>query len=202
VTWRPATRCALLVVALAVLVGGCTDSDASTPDTGKQPTPSTQAASSYAVPECPRLTRQQPVADGLPALRLPCLGGGPAVRLSDLRGTPMVLNVWAAWCPNCDREMPLFGDAMARAGDKVRFFGIHYMADEKYGERSAADFGVPFPSVHDGDGDKVVRALRTTAPPQTLFVTADGKVAGREIGEITSQQELDDLIDRYLGVQL
>ena len=124
------------------------------------------------------------------------------MRLSDLRGTPMVLNVWAAWCINCDREMPLFVDAMARAGEKVRFFGVHYKADEKYGERSAADFGVPFPSVHDEDGDKVVLALRATAPPQTLFVTADGKVAGREVGEITSQEQLDGLIDRYLGVRL
>jgi len=199
VTRPSAVRAALLVAALAVLVGGCTESEASAPQADR---PSTRATSSYAVPECPRLTRQQPVADGLPALRLPCLGGGPAVRLSDLRGTPMVLNVWAAWCVNCDREMPLFRDAMARAGAKVRFFGIHYMADEKYGERSAADFGVQFPSVHDEDGDKVVKALRTTAPPQTLFVTADGKVAGRMVGEITSQEQLDDLIDRYLGVRL
>ena len=191
------------MVVLSVLAGGCTDSEASSPDADRQPTPSTQASSSYAVPECPRLPRQQPVADGLPALRLPCLGGGPAVRLSDLRGTPMVLNVWAAWCTNCDREMPLFGDAMARAGAKVRFFGVHYKAAEKYGERSAADFGVPFPSVHDEDGDKVTRAFRPLAgPPQTFFVTADGTVAGRKVGEIESQEQLDGLIDRYLGVRL
>lgn len=198
---RPsAVRSALLVAVLAALVGGCTESEASAPDAGRQ---STQAASSYALPECPKLPGKQPVADGLPALRLPCLGGGPAVRLSDLRGTPMVLNVWAAWCTICNEEMPLFGDAMARAGAKVRFFGIHYNAVEAYGERSAADFGVPFPSVHDEDGDKVKRALRPLAgPPQTLFVTADGKVVGREIGEITSQEKLDDLIDQYLGVRL
>jgi cytochrome c biogenesis protein CcmG/thiol:disulfide interchange protein DsbE len=190
-------RAALLVAALALLAGGCSDSEASTPDLATSPT-----ASSYALPECPELPRQEPVPDGLPALRLPCLGGGPAVRLSDLRGTPMVLNVWAAWCVNCDREMPLFGDAMARAGTKVRFFGVHYKAAEKYGEQSAADFGVPFPSVHDEDGDKVARALRATAPPQTLFVSADGKVMGREVGEITSQAELDGLVRRYLGVRL
>jgi cytochrome c biogenesis protein CcmG/thiol:disulfide interchange protein DsbE len=114
----------------------------------------------------------------------------------------MVLNVWAAWCVNCDREMPLFSDAVARAGDRVRFFGIHYKAPEAYGVRSAADFGVAFPSVHDEDGDRVVSALRAAAPPQTLFVSADGKVMGREVGEITSQVELDGLIQRYLGVRL
>jgi hypothetical protein len=99
--------------------------------------------------------------------------------------------------------MPLFGDAMARAGTKVRFFGIHYKAAEKYGEQSAADFGVPFASVHDEDGDKVTRAFRPLAgPPQTLFVSADGKVMGRKAGEIESQEQLDALIDRYLGVRL
>lgn len=190
-------RAALLVVALAVLTAGCSDSEASTPEVDRQP------AASYTLPPCPELPRQDPVPDGLPALRLPCLGGGPAVRLSDLRGKPMVLNVWAAWCTNCDREMPLFSDAVARAGDRVRFFGIHYKAPNAYGVRSAADFGVPFPSVHDEDGDKVSRALRPLAgPPQTLFVTADGKIAGREPGEITSQAQLDRLVRRYLGVRL
>ena len=67
---------------------------------------------------------------------------------------------------------------------------------------ASTDFGVPFPSVHDEDGDLVVKELRAFAPPQTFFVTADGRVAGREIGEITSQGELDRLIARYLGVEL
>ena len=33
--------------------------------------------------------------------------------------------------------------------------------------------------------------LRATAPPQTLFVTADGRIAGHKVGEIKSQDELD-----------
>ena len=84
---------------------------------------------------CPRLDRAQPRDDGLPDLELPCLEDGPAVNLADLRGTPTVLNVWAAWCTNCDREMPLFADAMDRAGDRVRFFGVHYKATRDAGPR-------------------------------------------------------------------
>jgi len=151
---------------------------------------------------CPDLERVAPRAGGLPDLELPCLGDGPAVRLSDLRGVPTVVNVWAAWCTNCDREMPLFADAVERAGDDVRFFGIHYKATREQGLQSEADFGVPFPSAHDEDGDLVVAAIRAYAPPQTFFVTADGRLAGRRIGEITSQRELDRLVQRYLGVTL
>lgn len=187
---------------LLALVAGCASHAQPAAGGGTMPMDRAQPSSSYALPSCPKLPHRAAVEGGLPDLTLPCLGGGRSVDLADLRGTPMVLNVWAAWCTNCDREMPLFAAAMAQAGDRVRFFGIHYKAPEKYGEQSAADFGVPFPSVHDEDGDKVVRALRATAPPQTLFVTADGRIAGREVGEIGSQQELDRLVERYLGVAL
>jgi cytochrome c biogenesis protein CcmG, thiol:disulfide interchange protein DsbE len=187
-------------LALLGLLAGCT-ADAAQPKR-QGAAHGTASPAAYVLPECPRLPAAKPVDGGLPDLTLPCLGGGRSVDLAALRGTPMVLNVWAAWCANCDREMPLFAAAMAQAGDRVRFFGIHYKAAERYGEQSAADFGVPFPSVHDEDGDQVARALRATAPPQTLFVTADGRIAGREVGEIRSQQELDRLVERYLGVAL
>jgi thiol-disulfide isomerase/thioredoxin len=167
-----------------------------------QPSAATGSVDVDALPPCPKLPRATPRPDGLPDAALDCLGAGPKVRLSDLRGTPMVLNVWAAWCPNCDREMPLMADVQRKAGAKLRFFGVHYKAARDYGLRSAADFGVTFPSVHDEDGDLIARELKAYAPPQTFFVTADGRIAGRKIGEIQSAKELDALIEQYLGVQV
>lgn len=164
--------------------------------------PGTATATAAGVGPCPRLAPAEPRAGGLADLRLPCLGAGPAVRLSDLRGVPTVLNVWAAWCPNCADEMPLFAAAMRRAGGDLRFLGVHYKATREQGLQAQADFGAPFPSVHDEDGDLVVARLGAYAPPQTFFVTADGRVAGRKIGEISSQQELTRLVRRYLGVDL
>jgi len=191
------------LVAAAVLLVGC-GSDAPPPATmaSDQPSTATSSLDVDALPPCPELPRATPRADGLPDVALDCLGAGPAVRLSDLRGTPMVLNVWAAWCTNCDREMPLLADAQREAGSRLRFFGVHYKAARDYGMRSAADFGVTFPSVQDEDGDLIVRELQAFAPPQTFFVTADGRIAGRKIGEIQSAKELDALIDQYLGVQV
>ena len=87
----------------------------------------------------------------------------------------------------------------------MRFFGVHYKAAREVRRAVRdADFGVPFPSVHD-DGRRPDRAiaLRTTAPPQTLFVTPPtARVAGRKVGEIRSAGQLDQLVRRYLGVRL
>ena len=191
-------------VVAALLLSGCTGSGESS--SGADPAGSGSAQpvgrTSSADRTCPRLEPATARPDGLPDLELPCLEDGSAVNLKDLRGTPTVLNVWAAWCTNCDREMPLFAAAMDKAGARLRFFGVHYKATRAQGRASEDDFGVPFPSVHDADGDRTALALKATAPPQTFFVAADGKVVGHKVGEITSQAELDELIERYLGVQL
>jgi thiol-disulfide isomerase/thioredoxin len=194
---------AAAVAATALLLAGCgSATPQSAAKASDRPSTATGSLDLGALPPCPELPRATPRPDGLPDVALACLGAGPAVRLSDLRGTPMVLNVWAAWCTNCDREMPLLADAQRKAGPKLRFFGVHYKAPRDYGLRSAVDFGVSFPSVHDEDGDVIVRDLKAYAPPQTFFVTADGRIAGHKIGEIRSAQELAALIKTNLGVTL
>jgi cytochrome c biogenesis protein CcmG, thiol:disulfide interchange protein DsbE len=188
-----------LTAAVLLLVGCGSDTPPPTAMAPDRPSTTTGSLDVDALPACPDLPRAEPRPDGLPDTALDCLGSGPAVRLSDLRGTPMVLNIWAAWCQNCDREMPLLAEAQHKAGTKLRFFGVHYKAPRDYGLRSAADFGVTFPSVHDEDGDLIARELQAFAPPQTFFVTADGRIAGRKIGEIRSAKELAALIKTHLG---
>ena len=198
---RASAAVAALSLLAAVSLSGCSGSGDEVADPPETPQ-SSAAGRTSSDRTCPQLDRAQPRQDGLPDLELPCLEDGPAVNLADLRGTPTVLNVWAAWCTNCDREMPLFADAMDRAGQRLRFFGVHYKATREQGLASEDDFGVPFPSAHDGDGDLTVARLGAYAPPQTFFVAADGEVVGRKVGEITSQDELDGLVEKYLGVQL
>jgi cytochrome c biogenesis protein CcmG/thiol:disulfide interchange protein DsbE len=155
-----------------------------------------------AVPPCPATRHVAPRAGGLPALTLKCLGEGPSVRLSDLRGTPMVLNIWAAWCSNCADEAPLFTALHAKAGDKLRFFGIHYQANRGFGLAAARDFDMFFPSVQDADGAATIKAFKAPAPPETWFVTADGRVAYRLRGVLTSQGQLDSYVATYLRVHV
>jgi thiol-disulfide isomerase/thioredoxin len=200
-----------LVAAVALVLAGCTASSggdaapassgpaASTP-TGGSAASDRAGGSAYRIPPCPALPHAVP--SDLPDLTLPCLGPGGAVNLADLRGKPTVLNIWAAWCPPCSKEMPVLGAGMRAAGDRVRFFGIQYKAPVGYAKQSAADFGLTFPSLQDTDGDRTVAALHALAPPQTFFYRADGTLAGRHPGQITSPAELRSLVHQYLGVQL
>jgi thiol-disulfide isomerase/thioredoxin len=201
---RAAALVALLSFCALVLLSGCGMGSAM----GNASPASSRTAAAHvdldisAVPPCPATKHVAPRAGGLPALTLRCLGAGPPVRLSDLRGTPMVLNIWAAWCSNCADEAPLFTALHARAGDRLRFFGIHYQAGRGFGLSAARDFHMFFASVHDADGAATIKALKAPAPPETWFVNADGRVAYRHRGVLTSQGQLDSFVATYLGVHV
>ncbi|WP_320177659.1 TlpA disulfide reductase family protein [Roseovarius pacificus] len=45
----------------------------------------------------------------LPQTAFPTMAGG-TVQLDRRNGTPLVLNLWASWCPPCRREMPMMMD--------------------------------------------------------------------------------------------
>lgn len=169
----------------------------------EQPDPDVSAALAAAdLPPCPDSDPAvAPVAGGLPDVTLPCLGVGPDVRLAGLRGTPLVLNVWASWCPPCVAEMPMLADAARRAGDRIRFLGVDLLDDRTAALLASADLGVPYPSAIDRDG--VLRsALGFPGPPLTLFVTADGEVVGRYLGQIPDEAALDAAVEEHFGITL
>jgi thiol-disulfide isomerase/thioredoxin len=166
------------------------------------PSPALSSEGTAAVLPCPALPSAAPVPGGLPALRLPCLGAGPAVDLAALRGVPTVVNVWAAWCVNCSREMPLLDAAAKQAGDRVRFLGVHAFADAPEGRDAAMRFPVRFPSLQDSGPRDVRSTLGVAGPPYTFFVRADGTLAYTKIGEIRNAAELARLLQTHLGVAL
>lgn len=140
--------------------------------------------------------------DGLPDLTLECLGGDSEVRLAGLRGTPMVLNVWAQWCGPCRAEAPYLAEVHQRAGDKVRLLGIDY-ADPRpdAAVEMAGQLGWTYPHVTDPHKQTAL-SLRVIGPPHTVFVDAEGRIVYRHAGQLTSTEQLVELIRTHLGVSL
>ncbi|WP_425308010.1 TlpA disulfide reductase family protein [Ammonicoccus fulvus] len=155
------------------------------------------------IADCPTSDADVPArADGLPDLTLDCLGADSRVRLAGLRGQPLVINVWAQWCGPCRAEAPFLTEAATRAGDRVGFLGIDY--DDPKPELAvefAQQAGWRYPQLVDPD-KSIGPDLRIIGPPQTILVDADGRIAYRHPGQVTSTDQLLELIDKHLGVAL
>jgi thiol-disulfide isomerase/thioredoxin len=65
-----------------------------------------------------------PVGATAPDLKLETLDGKPANLSAYLGKVPMMIEVWAAWCENCEALAPRILAAKKKYGDQVRFIGL------------------------------------------------------------------------------
>ena len=145
-----------------------------------------------------------PVDGGLPAVTLPCLGGGPEVDLSRLRG-PLVVNLWQSTCGPCREEMPILQDFHERYGDRVAVLGIDYQDVQAVAAMELVrETGVTYPLLADPqsalDGAEPFPRLR--GMPFLALVDEEGRVVHRQFVALQSRQQLLDLVDEHLGLHL
>jgi cytochrome oxidase Cu insertion factor (SCO1/SenC/PrrC family)/thiol-disulfide isomerase/thioredoxin len=128
------------------------------------------------------------------------IGSEPALkaRIHSLRGYPIVLNVWASWCPPCRAEFGLLAAASEQYGRQVAFLG----ADTNDSSGDAAAFlrthHVSYPSYSTTSRDIqqiVPGGLEGT--PTTVFINRAGKVTDVHTGPYDSQGSLDADITAY-----
>lgn len=130
--------------------------------------------------------------DRLPALTLPCLTPGPAVDLSSLGGRPVLINLWATWCGPCRDELPILQAAHLRHGDEVQFLGVDTRDSTDAAAAYLPEVGVTYPQLVDPDGDLLAN-LRIPGLPVTIVLDADGRIAAKHIGELSSDT-LEELL--------
>lgn len=207
-TTRSRARQVLVALVTSVVTGaviGCAPAAVQEPSLTASPSPSPDLLTqrrALGIPACPESDPDVAARpDGLPDVSVSCLGGDSQVRLAGLRGRPLIINLWAQWCDPCRREAPYLADYMAEAGGEVEMLGIDFndpRPDEAL--RFAAEAGWTW--AHMVDPDRALAGpLKITGVPQTLFVTAEGAIAYRHIGEIRSTQQIKDLASEYLGVE-
>ena len=141
-------------------------------------------------------------SNDLPAITLPCFGGGPDVALNTLPG-PLVVSTWASWCGPCQEELPYYQRLSEAYAGRVDVIGIDYTDPQTEGAMDLlGDTGATFPQLADPQS---ALAARTPFPrmnnlPVLLLVDGDGRVAHVELGQITSYAELEALVEQHLGV--
>ncbi len=129
-----------------------------------------------------------------PGFELPRLGQpGSTISLDELRGRPVVLNFWASWCVPCAKEMPELQAVYDKVGSRVAFVGINHQDGRTGALDMVAKTGVRYPSGYDPEG-KTAIAYGLRGLPSTVFISADGRVLEKRIGEL-SREELAQAVE-------
>lgn len=121
---------------------------------------------------------------GLPAVSLAALDG-TSVDLAGLQGRPVVLNLWASWCPPCRREMPVLQQAQQYRADVQFVFVDQGESAGKVQAFLAANRLQLRNVLLDPDGT-VALQLHQRAFPATLFFDARGHLVATRVGELSS----------------
>lgn len=133
----------------------------------------------------------------MPALALPSLEG-PEVRLASFEGRPTVVNLWATWCPPCQREMPVLHQAQAARPD-VHFVFVNQGESAQQVQAFLRKSGLPLRNVLlDGRGEAGTQ-LGHRALPTTLFFDARGRLVDTRTGELSAASLAERLANPSLS---
>jgi peroxiredoxin len=125
---------------------------------------------------------------------------GQTVRLSDLRGKPVLLNLWASWCPPCKAEMPamqLVHEAYSEQGFTILAVNTTYQDDRASALEFIASRGLTFPVLFDVDGS-VSRRYLVRSMPTSFFIDSEGIIRRVVIGGPMSEALLRAEAERLL----
>ena len=98
--------------------------------------------------------------------------------LSDYRGTPVILNFWASWCPPCKAEMPAFQKAFQEySGSDLQIITINATNQDSIAAvlSFTEEYGITMPILLDQTGF-ASKIYLVHSLPTTYFIGKDGIV--------------------------
>lgn len=118
---------------------------------------------------------------------------GKTVRLDQFLGKPVVINLWATWCPPCRREMPILMHAQASTPEAVFVFanqGESMLTIRHYLSQDHIDIANV---ILDSRLD-IARLAGSSALPTTLFFSKEGKLHSVRRGGLSEATLADELV--------
>lgn len=111
--------------------------------------------------------------------------GGADIALRSYASGPVVVNLWATWCPPCRRELPAMA-AQAAASPTVPFLFVNQAEDPATVQAFLNQQSLNLEGVLFDSRSEVARELRTVGIPITLFFY-DGVMQNLHAGEISPE---------------
>jgi thiol-disulfide isomerase/thioredoxin len=109
---------------------------------------------------------------------------GETVQLADYKGGPLVINLWATWCPPCRREMPVLERAQRQRPD-VTFLFVNQAESMQSVSTFLATQGLTLDNMLFDASGRLGQAVGSMALPTTLFYQADGRLIHSHLGELS-----------------
>ncbi len=109
---------------------------------------------------------------------------GETFTLSALRGTPVVLNFWATWCPPCRAELPELQAASERLAGQVAILGVNQAEAPADVAAFVGGLGLSFPMPLDVNAD-ASRLYAVRSLPTTFFIDRQGVIRRVQVGPVT-----------------
>lgn len=133
----------------------------------------------------------------LPGTPLVALAGGETSlqALAEEEGKPMVVNIWATWCPPCRREMPVFETAQQENQD-VTFVFVNQGEQASQIQGFINDTELTLDNILLDVPNALGPVLGIMALPTTLYYNAQGRLVDSHMGEVsraTLQRSLNRL---------
>ena len=106
------------------------------------------------------------------------------IDLRNYRGQPLVINLWATWCPPCQREMPVLLQAQKNQPN-VRFIWINQGEPAAVVLRYLNTMQLPPEQVLLDPEQQASKHWRQQGLPSTYFYDASGQMQGMRMGELS-----------------
>ena len=118
-----------------------------------------------------------------PAAAVQTLDGKPANLSRWIGKTPVVLQFWATWCPQCKELEPTLAAAARRHGSRVKFVAVAVSANQspERVRRHLARSPMPLDFVYDAEGE-ATGAYDVPATSYVVVIDRAGKVVYTGLG--------------------
>ena len=135
-----------------------------------------------------------------PDFTLETLDGGE-ITLTQLRGQPVIINLWASWCPPCRAEMPALQRVYdANREDGLEILAVHMTAQDSqsaaqtFVDQNALTFDIPLDRL-----GLVSNIYQSRALPSTFFVDPQGVIQKVVIGGPMSEVLIESVVEKLLS---
>ena len=115
----------------------------------------------------------------------------------------MLVNIWATWCPPCEREMPVLQGIYQQYRDKgLKLVAVSTDAPGMEGaiRGFVKKYGLTFDVLYD-PAARIMQDYMTPAQPESFIIGRDGVIRFKQVAAITDRDavQIRALLDQLLA---